>query len=303
MQIDTIKDIPIKVKAGFLGQRMIVLPKKIISGIKKNTLINGLYFTDIGYFPKASHHFLERKHGSKQYVLIYCHAGEGVVVLNGQELNMKPNTFYILPPEVAHGYYAVKGNPWSIYWLHFTGPQAQPMYQKFLDIHTGELPTVEFTDRRINIFESLISVLEDGYSDYNLEYANLSLWQLLNSFLYSSFFTAVGNKNSENNTIEAAIGYMKEHLDSPLKVNEIAQHFNYSPSHFFTLFKKKTGYSPIHYFNYLKIQKSCQYLSFTTMSVKEISYALGFNDPLYFSRLFKKIMGSSPQQYRSEYRH
>ncbi len=96
---------------------------------------------------------------------------------------------------------------------------------------------------------------------------------------------------------------MKSQLDKALKIEEMALYFNYSPSHFFSIFKKKTGFSPINYFNDLKIQKACQYLSFTSMSVKEISYTLGFNDPLYFSRLFKKIMGVPPLRYRNIYKH
>lgn len=293
----------IRVKAGFLGQRMIVVPKKIISEIRKNMLISSLYFTDIGFFPNASHHFLQRKNGSKQFILIYCYKGEGVIRFEDRSIALKPNTYYMIPPGAAHEYYALKENPWSIYWVHFTGAQAVYFYEKFSSLYASEIPAVSLEENRINLFESLIGVMEGGYSAPNLEYVNLSLWQLLNSFLYEAFFSNPGKKHSENNTVESAIDYMKNHLDIPLKVNEVAHHFSYSPSHFFTLFKNKTGYSPIHYFNYLKIQKACQYLSFTSMSVKEIGFALGFNDPLYFSRLFKKIMSASPLQYRKEYRH
>jgi AraC-like DNA-binding protein len=291
------------IKQGFLGQRMIVLPKNIVSGIKKNPLIASLYFSDIGFFPNASHHEIRRKNGSKQYILIYCYKGEGVISVENREVIVKANTYYIIPPGVFHSYYAKESNPWSIYWLHFTGVQAPFFYEKFAAQHPDSVPLLSLEERRISLFESLISVMESGYSESNLEYANLSLWQLLNAFLYDRFFSDEGKKNSENNTVDTAIEYMKKNLDAVLKIDVVAAHFSYSPSHFFTLFKKRTGYSPIHYFNYLKIQKACQYLSFTTMSVKEISFALGFNDPLYFSRLFKKIMSTSPLQYRKEYRH
>jgi len=293
----------IRVKEGFLGQRMIVLPKNIVSGIKKNPLVNSLYFTDIGFFPKASHHLVKRKNGSKQFILMYCYKGEGKIELEKHTVALKPNTYYIIPPGLSHEYYALAENPWSIYWIHFTGVQATHFYDKFTSLHPEGAPLITLEERRIGLFENLINVMEDGYSATNLEYVNLSLWQLLNSFLYESFFYGEGKKYSENNTVEAAINYMKKHLEISLKVNDVAAHFSYSPSHFFTLFKKQTGYSPIHYFNYLKVQKACQYLSFTSMSVKEISFALGFNDPLYFSRLFKKLMSTSPLQYRAEYRH
>jgi len=292
----------LRVKDGFLGQRMIVLPKNILAGVKKNPLISSLYFTDIGIFPKASQHLVRRKNGSKQFILMYCYSGEGNITFENHSIALKPNTYYIIPPGVPHEYYALPKHPWSIYWIHFTGTQAQHFFDKFNALFPDFAGVLALDERRISLFDNLINVMEDGYSTTNLEYANLSLWQLLNSFLYESYFYSEAKKNSENNTVEAAIDYMKKHLEISLKINEVADHFNYSASHFFTLFKKRTGYSPIHYFNYLKVQKACQYLSFTSMSIKEISYALGFNDPLYFSRLFKKLMSASPLQYRAEYR-
>jgi len=292
-----------KVKAGFLGQRMIVLPKNVLSTIKKNQLINQLYITDIGFFPHAKHHFRERKQGSKQYILIYCLEGRGIISFNESRIELTPNSYFIIPPDSSHSYHAVQKDPWSIYWLHFTGPQSLNLYLKFSRNNLVSSGNVSFEDRRVNLFENLMNVLEDGYSSDNIEYVNISLWQLLGSFIFGNYFTEIGKDNVKGDIINTSIRYMKDHLNEPLKVDTIANNFNYSNSHFFALFKKKTGYSPIHYFNHLKIQKACQYMSFTDLSVKEISFALGYEDPLYFSRLFKKTMTISPLQYRKEYRH
>lgn len=292
-----------RVRAGFVGQRMIVLPKKILAEIKKNSLINQLYVTDIGFFPRAKFHFRERNNGSRQYILIYCMEGQGVIDVADDKVELKPNSFYIIPPNVKHAYYAVQKDPWSIYWMHFSGPQSENLFGRFKGRNSSAARFITFEERRVNLFENLIDVLEDGYSSDNIEFVNISLWQLIGSFIYNGYFTEIGKEKAEGDIINTSIKYMKKHLGEPLKVNTIASHFNYSNSHFFSLFKKKTGYSPIHYFNHLKIQKACQLLSFTDMSVKEISYSLGYEDPLYFSRLFKKIMNISPLQYRSEYKH
>ena len=57
------------------------------------------------------------------------------------------------------------------------------------------------------------------------------------------------------------------------------------------------------YFSNLKIQKSCQYLYFTDLSIKEICREVGFDDPYYFSRMFKKLMGMAPSKYKALYKH
>ena len=64
--------------------------------------------------------------------------------------------------------------------------------------------------------------------------------------------------------------------------------------------KKKTGYAPIDYFIRLKIQKACELLETTDQQVGEMGYSLGYPDIDYFSRLFKKVVGLSPRQYRAE---
>jgi len=79
----------------------------------------------------------------------------------------------------------------------------------------------------------------------------------------------------------------------------MAKYCNLSKTYFIRKFQKKYGYSPLVYFNRLKIESACQLLLVSKRSVKEIAFALGFNDPLYFSRLFQKVMGTSPSEYRS----
>lgn len=92
---------------------------------------------------------------------------------------------------------------------------------------------------------------------------------------------------------------MKENIEKRLTLDEIARHVGYSTSHFLTLFNKRTGYSPLAYFNQLKIQQACQLLDFSNMKINQICYKIGIEDTYYFSRLFRKIMGMSPRQYKS----
>jgi AraC family transcriptional regulator of arabinose operon len=100
--------------------------------------------------------------------------------------------------------------------------------------------------------------------------------------------------------VSKTIAYMQQKINTPVKLEEIAASVNISASHFSAIFKSKTGHSPIEYFNQLKIQKACQYLSFTNMAVKEIAINLGIEDQYYFSRMFTKLMGISPTKYRGK---
>jgi len=100
--------------------------------------------------------------------------------------------------------------------------------------------------------------------------------------------------------VELSINYMQENISQLLTLEDIARSVNFSASHYSALFRKKTGFAPIEYFNHLKIQKACQYLLYTELRIKEIADKLGIEDPYYFSRMFAKLMGQSPLQYRNK---
>jgi AraC-like DNA-binding protein len=98
--------------------------------------------------------------------------------------------------------------------------------------------------------------------------------------------------------IQQSIAYMVQHLNQPLQVAKLAQTSHFSPSHFFVLFKRCTGHSPIDYFIRLRMERAARLLSATELNVKEIAAALGYDDPFYFSRVFKAIHGIAPRDYR-----
>jgi AraC-like DNA-binding protein len=98
--------------------------------------------------------------------------------------------------------------------------------------------------------------------------------------------------------IEQSIRFMREHLDKPLQVAKLAALVNISPSHFFALFKRRTGCAPIDFFIRLRMDHACRLLDGTLLNVKEVAAALGYDDPFYFSRAFKAVNHVAPSEYR-----
>lgn len=98
--------------------------------------------------------------------------------------------------------------------------------------------------------------------------------------------------------IAGCINYIKLNLDKPIQVSTLAALAEASVSYFYSLFKCETGYSPHNYLMRLRIRRACELLEQTNLSVKEIAAALGYNDQLYFSRVFKSILEIPPTRYR-----
>jgi AraC-like DNA-binding protein len=99
--------------------------------------------------------------------------------------------------------------------------------------------------------------------------------------------------------IGQTIAYMLQHLNQPLHVAKLAALANFSPSHFFALFKRRTGCAPIDFFIRLRMQHACQLLEATSLNVKEVAAVLGYDDPFYFSRTFKAVNRVAPSEYRT----
>lgn len=98
--------------------------------------------------------------------------------------------------------------------------------------------------------------------------------------------------------IEQTLAFMAQHLDRPLQVATLAAQANISPSHFFALFKRRIGSAPMDYFTRLRMERAGRLLEHTSLSVKEIASALGYDDPFYFSRVFKSVNRIAPSSYR-----
>jgi AraC-like DNA-binding protein len=288
----------LKKKEGFTGQRSIVLPRKILAGMgENNPLAERLYVTDIGYYPKAQYHYRQRAHGIDQYILIYCVEGRGTAEIARKKYELEPGSFIIIPAGEQHCYSASEENSWTIYWVHFKGADARTLVSALMDKFHHHQGAVAFQAKRISLFEDIYACLERGYGNDNLSYANVCLYHYIASFVYQDKFNLTDNQQA-GDAVELSINYMQQHLACSLSLEEIAASINFSASHYSAIFRKKTGFSPIEYFNHLKIQKACQYLIFTDLRIKEISDKLGIEDPFYFSRMFNKLMGMSPNQYR-----
>jgi transcriptional regulator GlxA family with amidase domain len=105
--------------------------------------------------------------------------------------------------------------------------------------------------------------------------------------------------NETVRNVQRSIAYMREHINQPLQVATLAAFANVSPSHFFALFKQLTGCPPMGFFTRLRMSHASQLLGTTSASVKEIAAAMGYDDPFYFSRVFKSVNKIAPSEYRS----
>ncbi len=279
--------------------KLLALPVHMMDEYASHPLVRPLHITDIGCFPKARNHYWRRAEGIEAYVIMYCTEGYGWVRLDGERRHeVRKGEITVIPAGSPHEYGSSEESPWTIYWFHMKGEHASSFFGPERSAEPFPIP-VERSAAIIGLFDECYEFLRQGHSLEHVIYASQLAGHLaaMIRLAYSKRKAAPNPLRQAN--IERALRYMAEHLEDNVSLAELAAKAALSVPHFTQLFKKRTGYSPIDYYLRLKIQAASQYLALTDQSVKAVSQRAGFQDPYYFSRLFKKIMGKSPSAYRS----
>jgi len=289
-----------RIREGFPNQRLVIMPARVRRRCSSLPLVQQLYVTHIGSYPLAPNHFVERKAGARQAILIYCLSGLGQLQLEDREFKVDKGSAILIPPNHPHVYSADRQDPWSIFWVHFSGTQVS-------DVSTvlgtnPDAPIVHVPDTRL-----VLQAFEDVYACLNYNFSDSGL--LLMSSKLINLFSMIRlhrkhrhpRRQAAEDSVLSTIKFMRQHLDMNLTLNELAAQSGQSVPYYCRRFKERTDQSPMSYFIHLRLQKACELLVQTDLSVKDVAEELGYKDPYYFSRLFKKIEGCAPSQYREQH--
>ena len=277
--------------------RYFKIPVPLIEEQKSNSLTRDLYFTEIGEIEVEKGTIWYQVEKLENNMLAYCTKGNGILMISDDQIPVSDDQFFIIPRQSSFKFYSVIDVNSRFLVFHFDGKNVQLLVKEF-SIVRNLIPSVNnLVANREMLFDEIFNNLSKGFHDENLKYVNFCFAHLLATFIYAS-------KNSDdfadesNSVIRKSIEFMNKNLNLKLSLERISKEAGYSPTYFTTLFKRETNYSPLSYFSHLKIVKACEFLDYTRTKVKEISFSLGYTDPYYFTKDFKKKMGMSPRQYR-----
>jgi AraC family transcriptional regulator, arabinose operon regulatory protein len=280
----------------FYGDRSIVMSDRLLRKIDSNRLIKDLYITDMGYYPRAKTHFRKREKGISEQILIYCIDGKGTIRLKNIDHALTANTCFVIPSGEPHAYWASADAPWSIYWIHYGGEKSNCFENHYARVVQIPPCTSSRIDERLQLFDEILTALEQGFSNENIDYANLCLNSLLATFFYLETYRSVKGFRSPH-PVDQAIFFMQDNLHKAIKISDIASFVNLSESHLSRIFRNKTGSSPIDYYINLKMQEAIRLLTNKSLRIKEVAFLLGYDDPFYFSRIFARHIGTSPARF------
>ncbi len=286
---------------GFANQRLIRIRGKILQRSTHLALTRSLYLTDIGHYPAAANHLVERPEGCPEHIIHFIASGSGWIKLNGQTWELNPGSVFVIPANTPHSYGSNQNDPWGIYWIHFSGSDSA-LYLEHLGA-TLELPIVHLKQlpELISTFETTYRWIDYGYSDRGLIAISSHLRSMLSLIVAYQQSPRRKSRGAEHRILEV-ITFMREHATGSHDLGKLAESAGLSIPHFSALFRKQTGTSPIHFLARLRMQRACELLDSTKDPIATISRAVGYENPLYFCRLFRQHVGMAPSQYRKHER-
>ncbi len=277
----------------------ILTPDFMLRELRANPIARGCYPTAIGFYPVAAGHTMTRA-SHDNHLLIFCANGAGHLEAGDTCLRIAKNQLLLLPAGISHRYHADQSDPWSIYWCHFEGTLAGEFVSLLGDLNSVMLQPIQQVAGLTRDFEDLLQVRLTGYLSINFIHAANLLRKIITAAALEKKLADAATHRSMN--FAEVERYMRANIDQTLKLEDLATLANLSKFHFSTKYRELTGYSPIKHFLHMKIERACELLDTTDMSITAVSAAVGYDDPLYFSRLFTKTTGIPPRLYREKIR-
>ncbi len=235
-------------------------------------------------------YFLRREKGRLDYQLIYIYKGAGHFYLNQKwEILSAGNVVLYRPMQLQQYSYYAKDKP-EIYWIHFTGRQCEKVLDRYgvENCYIGENLSVRL------LFQYIITELQLKKLHY--ETIVLANFSILLGTIHRSLEQTM--RPYENNfTIDRLICELNSKYMQNWSVSAMADFCKLSDSYFSHMFRKQMGVSPMRFLNNLRIEKAKDFLMTNSMPVATAAQLAGFEDPLSFSRAFKKSTGIAPNEF------
>lgn len=229
--------------------------------------------------------------------LRYQTDGQVIHIQEVEENAVNPDEYYVLENSLLDG-------------IRFGRENSIDIFTKILD-SLGNMTLDELKNRIIEILvlachkaeieqqsESDVSYMSYFRELNNLSFVETKSWAY-RKFEYLIRAIQIGRGARKSVTVKEALKYIGERFTEDLSLDEVSEYVGVTPQHFSKLFKEETGNNYMEYLTRLRIDAAKDHLKDGEMTVKEIGYLVGYHDPNYFSRVFKKTVGISPTEFVS----
>lgn len=231
-----------------------------------------------------------------EYQIVYITKGRGIFEMNGHTRVIFPGSAMIVFPGMRHFYKPEYEVGWTEYWVGFKGPYVDTLCRQGFLSPAKPVFEVGLQNSLLAIYSQIFELVRYQRPLYQVRASSLVLTLVAEILAHER--TVVQYNHSEQ-LVEKARFLMEENIYGEININAIAGMLEVSTSHLNEVFKSYTAMTPYQYFISIKIRKAKELLEGGDLPIKEVAFRLGFDDPYYFSRLFRKKAGLPPSKWGS----
>ena len=280
--------------------RTATIPGPIVECARETVVLRSLFPLAVGFNCQAPGEIHEPPINPGEVLLLYGMQGTGWCEVCSRRHPLSPGDLLVYPPGVPR-VYGDRGRGWTFSWVHAAGTNLDFFLSQLGASLERPVLDVGEDSRWSEWFRELHDIAAPNCGTAELLYASQTLAHLLSALICRHRQSPDAGTDTARR-IDQSVAYMKQHLDEPLRASTLAAVAHMSLPHYFAVFKQRMGATPIDYFIKLRMEHARRLLAETCWSVKEVATALGYEDPLYFSRVFKSVSHSTPSEYRSGYK-
>jgi len=238
-----------------------------------------------------------RPKGRLDFQLLYIASGKAHFHIDGEEKIVTAGHMVLYRPKEPQKYEYYGEDQTEVFWVHFTGGNVTNILNSYGLTKDKKVFYCGSDLEYKNHFRSMIQELQMCKEDYS-EMLEMHLRQIFIK-LHRYFNTVSKVDNSQiAEEIDKAMLYFAEHYNEAICIEDYAEKHHMSTSWFIRNFKQYTGSTPMQYILSKRIYNAEALLLDGQYNITEISNIIGYENPLYFSRIFKKVKGISPSEYR-----
>ncbi len=236
-----------------------------------------------------------RKRGQTPFtVLQYCISGHGNLRYENRTYRVGPDETLLLLVPHNHRYWLEDDGRWEFFWISMNGQEALRIQQAILSV-TG--PVIKLKPDTINHLASCCSRLVNGAETPGSASAVAYEAAMV---LYDDVFGSHPSFGGEYRTMQQVLSHIDGNLDKNLSVDDLAAVAGLSRAHFSRIFAANEGLPPAEFVLQKRLRQAAKLLTTAaTMPIKEVSVRCGFEDPNYFSKVFRRLYGINPSEFRS----
>ena len=238
-----------------------------------------------------------RPKGRLDFQLLYIASGKAHFHIDGDEKIVTAGHMVLYRPKEPQKYEYYGEEQTEVYWVHFTGGDVTNILRSYGLTKDKKIFYCGSDLEYKNHFRAMIQELQMCKENYP-EMLEMYLRQIFIK-LHRYFTTVSKVENSQiAEDIDSAMLYFSEHYNEDICIEDYAKEHLMSTSWFIRNFKQYTGSTPMQYILSKRIYNAEALLQNEQYNITEISNIIGYDNPLYFSRIFKKVKGISPKEYR-----